>query len=146
LADSECVGGDQSDPDARCVPMNFQGTPRDGGFCLQRVSKGCTNQYEVVTMVASLSGASSEGYCGIDETTTRCEAVLDLFHSRACADGLDTSCGCPRDSGGNCTEPGAGGLCETVGPNSHQCTYACDADNRCPSSLSCSGTGTTYCQ
>ncbi len=146
LADSECVGGDQADPDMRCVPMNFQGMAREGGFCLRRTVKTCTQPYKVPITAQSLSRAESESYCGIDQAVTRCEAVLDLIHSRACSDGLDTSCGCPRDTDGNCTAPGSGGVCKTVGVDANQCTYPCDLDNRCPSSLTCGGTGTTYCK
>jgi len=146
LADDECTGGNQDDPDARCVPMSFQGTPRAGGFCLRRAAKTCTQPYKVPVTTESVSGASSEAYCGIDQAVTRCEAVLDLLHSRACPDGLDTSCGCERDNDGNCTGPGAGGVCKTVGVDSNQCTYACDLDNRCPSSLTCAGSDPTYCQ
>jgi hypothetical protein len=146
LADSECVGGDQSDPEKRCIPMNFQGTARDGGFCLKRFSAGCDQPYKVPLTEVSLSGAPSEAYCGIDEAVTRCEAVLDLLHSRACPDGLDSSCGCHRDENGNCLDAGLGGLCRTVDMVSNQCTFPCDADNRCLPSLACSDSAPKYCE
>jgi hypothetical protein len=146
LSDSECVGGDQSDPDQRCVPMVFQSVARAGGFCLRRFSKTCSKPYKILITTTSLSGAVSEAYCGIDQETTRCEAVLDLLGSRACTDGQDTSCGCARNTDGNCTEIGTGGLCRTVGVNPNRCTYQCGVDNHCPTGISCSGSGTTYCQ
>jgi hypothetical protein len=146
LADSECVGGDQADPDVRCVPMNFQGTARDGGFCLRRATKTCTQPYKVPITAQSLSGADAESYCGIEQTLTRCEAVLDLVNSRACPDGLDTSCGCQRDGDGACTGAGAGGLCKTVGVDANQCTYPCAVANQCPTAFSCDVPATAYCQ
>lgn len=146
VADSECSGGDQPDPDARCVPMNFQGVPREGGFCLRRVASTCGRQFQIITNAMSLSGSPAEDYCGIDETVTRCEAVVDLGSNQTCSDGADTSCGCARDSNGNCTEPGEGGLCRTVGPNENRCTYACGTNEDCPQGKICDGAPTKYCQ
>jgi len=143
LADSECTGGDQADPDARCVPMKFMGIARTGGFCLRRVSKTCAKPYNIIVNGASLSGASTEAYCGIDQDATRCEAVLDLVNSQSCADGKDTSCGCLRDKDRKCTATGQGGLCKTVGPNANQCTYACGSANQCPGGHTCPSS--TYC-
>jgi hypothetical protein len=146
VADSECTGGNQSDPDQRCVPMEFQTVLRAGGFCLRRGSKTCTNPYQIPITAVSLSGAASEAYCGINEDVTRCEAVLDLVHSRACPDGQDSSCGCARDTDGKCTESGHGGLCRTVGLNPKQCTYECGTDNQCPAGLTCVGALAKNCQ
>ena len=146
LADSECTGGNQLDPDARCVPMEFQTTPRAGGFCLRRVAKTCVRPYTIPITATSLSGAPSENYCGIDQATTRCEAVLDLSTGQACPDGADSSCGCTRDQNGDCTDPGLGGSCRTVGVFTNQCTYQCGSPNHCPSGFSCGGVATTYCQ
>jgi hypothetical protein len=138
VADSECFGGDKADPDARCVPMEFNGVPRPGGFCLKRVAKTCpTSIYKFPISTASLSGASKEAYCGIAQSLTRCEAVLDLVASVACPDGLDASCGCPRDKDGKCTAPGQGGLCETVGVDDKRCTYPCGAVSDCPGGKTC---------
>lgn len=144
IADSECIGGNQADPDARCVAMEFQGTARPGGFCLKRVAKTCARPFQTPTTGVSLSGAASEQYCGIDEDSTRCEAVLDLLASMACADGMDISCGCLRDQNGECTNTGAGGVCRTVGVNANQCTYACGVTNDCPTGKTCTA-GQPYC-
>jgi hypothetical protein len=146
LADSECVGGNQADPDARCVPMTFMGAARPDGFCLRRVSKGCARPYQISISATSLSGAASEAYCGIDQDSTRCEAVLDLVAGNVCSDGQDTSCGCTRDSGGACVAAGQGGLCRTVGVNAKQCTYPCGTTPQCPTGTTCGGSSTTYCQ
>jgi hypothetical protein len=137
LADSECSGGGTIDPNARCVAMEFGGVDRTGGFCLRRVVKACNAPFTVTFVATSLSGAASESYCGIDQANITCEAVLDLGAGRSCDDGLDTSCGCPRDAGGACTSPGKGGLCETVGGVAKKCTYQCATALECPGTRTC---------
>jgi hypothetical protein len=145
LADSECEGFDQSDPEQRCVPMHFQSAIRAGGVCLRPVTKGCVSPYMVPVTRPSLSGAEREAYCGIDELTTRCEAVLDMIASRPCA-GDDTACGCARDWAGNCLEAGSGGVCRQVGAFADRCAYECGGDNQCPLGTSCSGIPRSHCQ
>jgi len=145
VADSECIGGNQAAPDARCVPMKFLGTARPGGFCLRRVAVACTPPFGVPNTTASLSGAPAEPYCGIDQTTTRCEAVLDLVASRACTDGLATSCGCTRNKAGACIDSGEGGLCKTVGAFANRCTIPCGTADQCPGPLTCPGGAKPYC-
>jgi hypothetical protein len=146
VADSECAGGNQADPDARCIPMTYAGTLRPDGFCLRRTSKTCTRPYKIPVSGASLSGAPSESYCGVDQDLVRCEAVLDLENSRSCPGAADTSCGCSRDKDGNCTELGVSGLCRTVGVDINQCTYQCGVANDCPNGKTCLGAPTKYCQ
>lgn len=146
LADSECAGGNVADPDARCVPMKYNGTLRPNGFCLRRASKTCARPYKIAISAVSLSGEASESYCGIDQDKVRCEAVLDLVQSRACGGGMDSECGCSRDKDGNCTDTGISGLCRTVGVDAKQCTYQCGIDNHCPDGLACLGSGPSYCQ
>lgn len=145
LADSECVGAEQSDPEQRCVPMHFQGDIRTGGFCLRPVAKGCVRPYMTVLNRPSLSGAESEAYCGIPEEATRCEAITDMVASRACA-GDDSACGCPRDWAGNCLEAGSGGMCRKINAlPDDRCTYPCGALNQCPSGMICDGIPQPYC-
>jgi hypothetical protein len=144
LADSECIGGSKADPDARCVPLTFGGVPRTGGFCLRRVAKTCAKPYKTPTTAVSLSAASTDTYCGIDQENVRCEAVLDLISVASCGDGLASSCGCPRDTDGKCTAAGAGGLCQTVGVDANRCTYACGLSDQCPAGTTCSG-AQPYC-
>ena len=144
LADSECIGGNQADPDARCVPMKIMGTLRPGGFCLRRVAKTCAQPYKIPLVAVSLSAAPSETYCGINQDATRCEAVVDLTTNGAkCPDSQDTSCGCIRDKNGVCMGAGQGGLCKTVGVDANRCTYACGGPEQCPSGYACGGVG--YC-
>ena len=65
--------------------------------------------------LASTSGVAAETYCGINETATTCEALLDLISgTKACA--LDADCG-----------QGKGGLCKTVGGTPNRCTIPCDS-------------------
>jgi hypothetical protein len=146
VADSECFGGNQADPDARCIPMEFNGELRPGGFCLRRVSKTCARPYTIAIGAASLSGATTENYCGIDQANVRCEAVVDLENSRTCGSGADTACGCARDVEGNCTETGVGGLCRDFVALENQCTYQCGALNHCPQGFTCTGSPTKFCQ
>jgi hypothetical protein len=139
VSDHECIGGNQADVDARCVPMTFQGTVRAEAFCLRRASKTCARPFtQLPDAVASLSGAAAEKYCGVDPLTTRCEAVLDLIDARACANGQATACGCPRNADGVCTAPGSGALCATVAGIANSCTYACGTVNDCPTGKACS--------
>lgn len=133
-ADSECIGGNQDDPERRCIPMLFAGEPREGGFCLVRQSKGCERPYAVIITAASLSGATAEPYCGIDEANVTCEAVLDFQGAQSCVS--DADCGCARDDGGSCIAPGRGGLCRVLGIG-ERCTYQCGTLDDCVSGRAC---------
>jgi hypothetical protein len=146
VADSECTGGNQADPDARCVQMEFMGSLRPGGFCLRRAAKTCARPYMIAISAPSLSGALAENYCGIDQENVRCEAVLDLINSRSCPGGADISCGCARDQDGFCTEGGQGGLCRDFTLVNDQCTYQCGINNDCPVGRTCLGSPIAYCQ
>jgi hypothetical protein len=88
--------------------------------------------------LVSRSGAAAEKYCGVDQLSTRCEALLDLIDARSCSDGLATSCGCARDADGKCTAAGSGGLCAVVAGVENQCTYPCGTLNDCPTGKTCS--------
>jgi hypothetical protein len=135
LADSECAGWGTTDPAARCVPMTFKGLPRVGGFCLKRAAQGCTQPLTVTYSTMSLSGAASESYCGADQATTTCEAVLDMVAGQECS--TDPTCGCKRDAEQNCINPGEGGLCKTVGGVANRCTIPCEVGDQCPSVRTC---------
>lgn len=140
LADSECADA----PGNRCVPMEFNGAARPGGFCLPRAAGGCTAPLTVTYSTASLSGAASESYCGIDQDTVTCEAVLDLFASADCLSGEDVECGCVRNVDGDCIGDGQGGLCRTVGGQANKCTYGCGSASQCSGGHDCT-IGTPYC-
>jgi hypothetical protein len=127
-ADSECT------VDNRCVPMNFDGTPRAGGYCLKRGATGCVAPYRVPSDArVSLSGASAEVYCGVNEAVTTCEAVLDLIDDRACAPATDDDCGVPGLNDGRC---------RTVGGRANRCTYSCGTAADCPAGRACTS---SYC-
>ena len=143
-ADSECLGGNQADPDTRCVSMDFQAVTRPGGFCLKRAARTCSRPYMVATSRASLSGAPIETYCGIDQANVRCEAILDLIASRTCTNADNTQCGCARDRDGNCVELGQGGICRNLLLANDRCTYQCGTDEQCPNGVSC-GMVTNVC-
>jgi hypothetical protein len=118
--------------------MTFQGTPRDGGYCLKTFASGCARPYTVPTTPprVSLSGAEAAQYCGINEAVTTCEALLDLATNKDCT--TDTDCG-------------AEGLddarCETVSLVMNKCTYGCaGVDAECPPTRACgTTTGNEYC-
>jgi hypothetical protein len=125
-ADAECAVG------YRCVPMNFQGTARPGGYCLL-VSSGsnCVEPYSTLLTRGSLSQPNdAKTFCGIAESLTTCEAVLHLINNQGCTS--DTDCGA---TGLN------DGLCRTVGALANKCTYACGLAAQCPTPLVCN----TYC-
>lgn len=138
VADSECGTNEgKPDPNSRCVPMSFQGAPHgDGGYCLQTAASfgasGCSAPFVVPLSAASLSGAASQTYCGINQQATTCEALLDLFGSKTCE--KDADCGA-----------GQGGLCKTVGTNPNRCTIACAETTECTATRTCSGPSNGYC-
>ena len=137
-ADSECK------TNFRCVPMEFQGQAREGGYCLKDSTvEGCTvNPYRAPSPArVSLSGEEATVYCSINETLTTCEAVLDLNKDKDCTTADD--CGVPGLNDG---------LCETVSLSPNKCTYGCQNVADCnPSGTgsSCAGdaagSAATYC-
>ena len=120
LADSECIGGDIATPTARCVPMTFNGTAH-GNYCLQVATVlNCTAPYKVNIDATSLSGVA-DTYCGINQTATTCEAVVDMIASKSCT--VDSNCG-----------NGQGGLCKNFSLTSTpdlRCTIPCDSAAQC---------------
>ncbi len=136
VADSECIGGVPSDAGAitmRCVPM-MMGSASHGNYCLQILpaSSVCLQPYTVVFSTTSASGAATAQYCGVNQSTTTCEAVLDLQASKPCS--VDAECG-----------NGQGGLCKTIVGVGLRCTIPCDISSQCPSSLTCTPPTTPYC-
>jgi hypothetical protein len=135
VADSECIGGNVAMPIARCVPMNFNGTTH-GNYCLQRVvsagASGCNAPYTIAISAQSLSGAAAESYCGINQSATTCEAVIDMIASKTCS--VDTDCGNEQ-----------GGLCKTVGTKPNRCTIPCSVTDDCPSSINLCTGAVPYC-
>lgn len=122
VADSECESESY-----RCVPLNFDGQPH-GSYCMKRQSAGCSRPYLSPLTAASLSGAASEGYCGINQALTTCEAIRDLSSSETCQ--ADDDCG-----------EGLGGLCATVGIAANRCTYQCGSADECTGTYTCDDDG-----
>ena len=127
VADSECMA------DHRCVPMTFDGA-ENGSFCMRRASAGCARPFfSPLDARVSLSGAEAATYCGIDESTVSCQAVRALLDSRACPDGMASTCGAP------------GARCEMVGLALNQCTYACAGPSECLETGPASTCNSGYC-
>ncbi len=134
-----CVSDSECEDTRKCVPMNFKGNARDGGYCLAP-SPGCPRPYTIeLDDRVSLSGAEAADYCGVDEGATTCEAVRQYKNeSVPCTE--PTSCGAPGldDS-----------LCELQDSATETtCTYPCGRSQHCPDSTecTCSGSGCTdYC-
>src|SRR5690606_32400921 len=108
-------------PNHFCVPMQYDGADRAGGYCLKErlVAGDCT---EPTTVLAAdrttLSGETGKAYCTINETLATCEAVRALLDNQTCPNGTDDEC--PE-----------GGLCRQVGDLLNRCTYACDVAANC---------------
>jgi hypothetical protein len=137
LADSECVGGNLAAPISRCVPMTFGPTAvAHGNYCLQRrASQACAPPLAVLVSAVSASGTPAEDYCGLSQSTTTCEAVLDMKASKVCPTGDDDQCGM-----------GLGGVCKLSSSTSdYRCTIPCSETVQCTSVRTCSGTP-SYCQ
>jgi hypothetical protein len=116
IADSECMS------DHRCIQMLIGDESREGGYCLRlrEDASSCVEPYYLPIRRRSLSAASAGDYCGINEDTTSCEAVLGLINNAHCPGGADSDC------------QGPGALCRTVGTLPNRCTYACSTDAQCP--------------
>jgi hypothetical protein len=115
--------------------MRFMGTDRDGGYCLPQFDLGCMRPFTTPTDArSSLSGAAAETYCGVDETSTTCEAVLDLIDDASCTS--DDDCGAAGVMDGRC---------ETVNGVANRCTYSCTAATQCAAGFMCPAIADTYC-
>ncbi|MGF1469638.1 MAG: hypothetical protein ACFCGT_26240 [Sandaracinaceae bacterium] len=106
-------------PDELCVPMQFMGEDRPGGYCLRNLAAGCDRPFGVVTGErTTLSGVGGISFCGINESLTTCEAVRALLADEMCPGGDDSEC--PD-----------GGLCRRVGGFLNRCTFACTVQSEC---------------
>lgn len=108
-----------ADAEHYCVPMQYAGVDRPGGYCLEAVSAGCEQPFSIATPVrATLSEVTGLTFCGINETLATCEAVRALLDNQPCPDGNDDEC--PES-----------GLCRTVGVLPDRCTYRCSNPEQC---------------
>jgi hypothetical protein len=132
VADSECTSG--SLLTARCVSMNYRGSPH-GSYCLQRADVvTCAQPYTVAFSSPSLSAARSAPNCGIDQATTTCEAVLSLVTPTTCT--RSNTCGAGLGDG-QCQNLSVGGM---------RCTIPCTAATQCVTGQTCSGAVNGYCR
>jgi hypothetical protein len=138
VADSECLGAELATPTARCVPMTFgtDTTTKRGSYCLAVATEtSCAQPFKVNISATSVSGVAGV-FCGINQTATTCEAVLDMGASRSCT--ADASCG-----------TGVGGLCKDFDLSSAsdlRCTIPCGSNDQCTSGKTCSSLTAGYCQ
>lgn len=148
LADSECATNAGVSV-SRCVPMTFNGIAH-GNYCLESVASGCDKPYgsssQMRVTAASLSGAPSEDYCGINQLYVTCEAIRDMQDPEdkiRCGDAQgapdDILCGCQRTETGSCDVPGEGGLCRSIN-GALRCTIACSGGAECTSDRTCDTT------
>ena len=79
VSDFECA----YDAGTRCVPMNFRGANL-GGFCLRQKEGECSRVLSTTIIAESLSGDPETEYCGVDQTSTTCEAVAAMSEGRRC--------------------------------------------------------------
>src|SRR5690606_1794358 len=107
-------------PNHFCVPMQYDGLNRPGGYCLKTNQTGCMPPFSIGTAGrTSLSGAADLTFCSVNEISTTCEAVRALLDDQQCPDGTDDEC--PE-----------GGICRQVGDLLNRCTYACSLASHCP--------------
>ena len=90
-----------------------------------RAAPGCARPFSTGIVAMSLSGASMATYCGVNQATISCEAVLALTTGRTCSGGSPSSC------------MADGALCETVDVVADLCTYPCTLTPQCPEPLNC---------
>jgi hypothetical protein len=135
VSDSDCQGS------RHCVPMEFpEGTPRDGGWCLE-LSGSCERPFTVVTGPrTTLSGVTGNTYCGINEDVVTCEALKALQDDLRCDPATEGVCFPAGDEAAAIEAPGA--LCRTfTGLAGNRCTYQCAGTPECPTTASQSTCG-----
>jgi hypothetical protein len=109
------------EPDHACVPMQYDGMDRPGGYCLKGgTPPTCERPYTIaLTGRTTLSGAAGLTFCGINEALATCEAVRALLGDAMCPGGTDAEC------------PQPSGLCRRVGALANRCTYPCGDPVQC---------------
>ena len=128
VSDTEC--GATAPAVARCVPMDFEGSPH-GTYCLiDQTTLGaiCPNQQASQQLATSVGGVESQ-YCFVREGISTCEAVTGF--GDACPGG-SSDCGAPGVDDGYCNMAGT-------------CSYACLGPRDCGGGVPCSGAPTRYC-
>lgn len=125
-----CVADSECNPPALCIPMNFQGAPRSGGYCLTPSAAGCGACGTITDARVSLSGQPAATYCGVPEDFATCESLRDQHDMLSCT--MDSDCGAPGLDDGRCT---SGHVCFSGCSMTCQCPggfgYTCRADHFC---------------
>ena len=102
-----------SDLNHFCVPMQYDGKDRSGGYCLKKTPDCLKPFFTLLKGRDSLSGAAAQDYCGVNESLVTCEAVRALLDDTQCPGGMDSEC--PES-----------GLCKDIGGvATNRCTYRC---------------------
>lgn len=136
-----CTNDLQCSSGHRCIEMDFDGSAH-GFYCLKDSAGGCNRPFGTPINKASISGAAAVNYCGIEEDSATCEAVVALINGWQCT-GTDGMCS-PDGIQPEVATPGA--LCRQVGVLANQCTYECAIANQCPNTVTCGGAPTpTWC-
>ncbi len=133
VSDEECLSNDQVGT-FRCIPLEFDGMPRDN-YCmldleshraaLDDPSANCPPQQFAQRMRTSLGGVEAL-YCVVREANTTCEAVLS-FGSVCAEDTVAEDCGASGLDDGVCRQMGRG----------FACTYECAGPSDCPDGVAC---------
>jgi len=134
VADSECASGSRLT--ARCVSMNYKGSPH-GSYCLQRADTvTCEPPYTVTFSSPSLSATTTAPNCGINQDATTCEAVLNLLTPTTCT--RSNTCGAGLGDG----------QCQNLGgnPQTMRCTIPCTAATQCATGQTCTSAVNGYCR
>ena len=114
----------------RCVPMNYMGTPRAGGYCLRPRAAAPECEIAYTTILedrVSLSGRPADDNCGINEANTTCEAVR--AYGQNCGAGGDPA-PCNGFGASRCGSLSMGALV-------NRCTYACSFPFQCVGEAPC---------
>jgi len=121
-----CTNDLQCGAGHRCIQMDFNSSPH-GYYCLKDSAGGCAQPFGNPINEISISGAPAVNYCGIEEDSATCEAVLALLNNWRCS-GTDGMCS-PDGVQPEIATPGA--LCRQVGVLANRCTYECAGAGEC---------------
>ncbi|MEM6792181.1 MAG: hypothetical protein AAF715_31990 [Myxococcota bacterium] len=128
-----CTNDDQCLANHRCVPMDFPVGTDLGHFCLEDATLGtCERPYLVFVNEPSINDVAATNYCGIDQDSVTCPAVIALSDSWQCPGGTDGMCSPDSNPANEVMVPGA--ICEQVGAASNRCTHPCSVPDECPAS------------
>ena len=114
--------------------MEFNGTTRQGTYCLKVKTSSCTHRdYKVDAGMRTSVDGWTGNICTLNETRKTCEAHLDGIDYKSCTS--DNDCGAAGLDDGKCVGTYCAGYCDVM----QDCwTYAagiyCGANNVCSTS------------